>query len=293
MSNNVLNHIMFISVILAVSAFTIILAGIFMNLLMVRAERFLNKLAKKVSPKFNNKYSIMFLEGIYFLVIALWGIIIMAFIKNGKLSDIIFLIISVIIVNFSAILLLAIRNDKTDVLSFGIPEQKYRSTKIRKSFLLNQIKLLLDSLTDKVTIILYPLIVLIYLLFKILKWPEESYFFLLIVLPIFLGLWIYLGINIKEDGSTVFLNDQNTKNFRRVVLYSVLLIIAFKCSFNSYLIGLGINTDYALKYTTVFLNTYSAIFIACDRLLKAWTDNYNAYKKTEEETKPSSVRQPS
>ncbi|MDF2988006.1 MAG: hypothetical protein K0R50_3516 [Eubacterium sp.] len=292
MSKDVLNHIMFISVVLAFSAFTIILAGFIMNFLFKRAEKFLNKLAKKISPKLHKKYSIIYLEGSYFLLVALWSIIIVAFIKDGKLSDIIFLFISVIFVNFSAILLLAIRNDNTEALSFGMPVQQYRSKK-SSSFLLNQLKLLLDSLTDMVTIILYPLIVFIYLLFQILKWPDEGYFFLLIVLPVFLGLWIYFGINKKADGSTAFLNDQNTKNFRRVVLYSVLLVIAFKCSFNSYLISLDLNTDYDLKYTTVFLNTYSAIFIACDRLLKAWTDNYNAYNKNEEDIKPSIAQPPS
>lgn len=274
---NIKNNFAFMSGILIFSAVFIVLIGIFLKFLFDRNEKFIIKLGKMLSPLFKKRYSIIFLELIYILAAASL-VVILYLIRKGIPAGFALIFTYPVFLYVSTVVLFEIRNSHKDAPSLLALTQNPRQNTAKRSFLLNQLKLFFESLTDKETIILFPTMSLMYSLFLVFNWPDEAYFFLLIILPIFLGLWVYFGVDKKQNGETSFLNSRTTINFRRVVLYIALLCIAFKCSYNSYLISLNIKTDYDIKFSTIFLNTYSAIFIACDRLLKAWTDNYRAFR---------------
>lgn len=139
--------------------------------------------------------------------------------------------------------------------------------KHKEKYLVNRISVFLKELFA--AYILLVAILLSYILFLALKWPEEWYFILFLIFPFYSNFWVYFTYKIK-------LRDEMQINIRRIIMYLAVIIIVLIDAYQKYLTFFKIAEQ---NFTYFWLNTCAVLFIGIERLLKALSDDYWKYKK--------------
>jgi hypothetical protein len=109
--------------------------------------------------------------------------------------------------------------------------------------------------------------------FVSLKWPDSVYYGLLLLIPIFSNTWIYFTYRLS-------LKDKASISIRRIIVYVLLIAFSIRYNYFNYMYYIKIDND-SIKSEMIFLlNTASVLFVAIERLLKAWTEHYLDFKKS-------------
>ncbi len=129
---------------------------------------------------------------------------------------------------------------------------------------------------EQLNSILYLMVAMVVTLtfFTELKWPNSAYYIALITLPIYTNLWIYFTYKLKLQG------DEEVLNIRRLLAYLLLVIYVLKDSYLKFYCFFDNKQHYKMDNTSYLLYIASIVFIALDRFLKAWTDDYRKFKNT-------------
>jgi hypothetical protein len=96
--------------------------------------------------------------------------------------------------------------------------------------------------------------------------PYQTYYFVMVSIPVSLVSWIYLTSTDKTEQSV-----------RRILVYALVLILVFMKSFTDFQILMEVNNRN--PFTEYMMVLLLAIFIGIDRLIKSIIDDYRDFTK--------------
>lgn len=176
--------------------------------------------------------------------------------------------IYLIIISIIAAIISYIRKELPDSLSILV----IFTNKInKKNYFVNRLILIFEQFESVLFLIVATYVTLIF--FTKLKWPITYYYAALLTTPIYCNLWIYFNYKLKIK------IEDDTVNIRRLLAYLVLVIYVLKDTYIKFYYFFAKGTEYKMDQNTYLLYLSSIVFIALDRLLKAWTDDYKKYLK--------------
>jgi hypothetical protein len=167
------------------------------------------------------------------------------------------------------------------ILIGGIRQQKPESFSIFKllpvfpntdTYITNRAFLLINQFSSVMS--LFVVLVFTYTFFTLLEWPTPYYFVLYIALPVYLSFWVYFSM---EHFKLQF-NDENNANVRRFLSYILLAMYTVHDLYGKFYLLMNDQKQADSNAISFFLYSATVIFIALERVLRTWTDDYRKFK---------------
>lgn len=260
MEINIIKNLIVIGLTLATGTLAIYILKKIINIGFDWIEKLGNFLVKKFGSKLNYKLSLVFLEIVYIIA----TIIFIFFLVKGFrfIGFIIYIIIVLVIGSLSHYT----RKEKPGILSL----LEYLSNKINKrNYFINRLGLILEQGSSILFLMAAIVITLTFL--AELRWPNAIYFGSVIVIPLYTNIWIYFTLKLKIRA------EEDITNIRRLISYLLLLAIITVDSYFKFNQFFSREGQYEPSESFFIVYIGSIIFIAIDRFLKAFIEDYKKY----------------
>lgn len=215
-----------------------------------------------VANKMKWKYWVILLE-ILFVVVSLCSLII-AIIATEVSQNILFFAYFIFIL-FISQLIYELRKISPDCVSLFNRISKFNFD----NYFFSRVKLFFEHCLDMTLI---SILIITYTFIIELDWPTYVYFIGFLILPIYTNLWIYFTRKGRLRAIEII-------TIRRALVYFLLAVYAI---YQAYILFINEFLEETLKLTdadNLILYIAVFVFIAIERLLKAFTDDYTSYKK--------------
>lgn len=234
----------------------------FFNVLMNKGLfPYTEKVSLMVANKLKWEYWVLLLE-ILFIVVSLCSLII-TIIKTEVSQNILFFIYFIFILFISQLIYELRKNPLGYVSIFD------RISKMNfDNYFFSRVKLFFEHCLDMSLICI---LVITYTFIIELKWPTYVYFLGFLVLPIYTNIWIYFTRKGRLRVTEII-------SIRRAFVYFLIAVYAI---YQAYILFINEFLEKTLTLTdedNLILYIAVFVFIAIERLLKAFTDDYTSYK---------------
>ncbi|RPK29529.1 hypothetical protein [Paenibacillus xylanexedens] len=271
-----LNNFLIIGIFVVVLS---ILAVIFGLIFMKGIVPFCESVGKKLAKKISSKYWIYFFEILFLSTIvtfAIIGLYLVSFSEYPFIFVIVLFIFTIlIIIETSAYNEFRNKNNisKTSGIIGWIVHRA-----VWKSYIAKRILLFIEQLAHT-----FYLIVPFYLSLLImseLTWSDQDYFYILLFLPIYANIWVYLRFSRKMY--IVNFNSYETLFMRRLIIYTLIIGYSIMESYNKF--SHYLSNKNILSFEYLFVYSAVIVYIAVDRLLKEIVSDVEKFKKEKSET---------
>lgn len=150
-----------------------------------------------------------------------------------------------------------------------------KSKTIWKTYIGNRVILFIEQIAH-----LFYLVVPFYVsleLISILKWETQFYFIVLIILPIYANIWVYLKITWKKYYFSINFGRYEVVFMRRLIVYSLIILYGFFEVYGRY--NQFLNESNNLSFGYLFISSAVILYIAIDRSCKELVSDIDRFKK--------------